>query len=183
MKNRSVIRHAAQFRLGVRPGFEQGFARQRLGTQSFRQRGGNEDILAHQPQVEPGIEQLRNNILHHLVLGAFVFYSWATTVFFRRPMPSISTSITSPTFTLQTPGGVPVHMTSPGRRVMKPETKLTRRGTENIMRLVWPSCFNSPFTQLRMDRLWGSMPVTRQGPRGPEPSTPLALVIHLSFFI
>jgi len=49
-----------------------------------------------------------------------------TTLFFSTPIPSISTSTVSPTPRGPTPAGVPVMMTSPGRRVMIPEMKDTR---------------------------------------------------------
>ena len=45
----------------------------------------------------------------------------------RRPMPSISVTTSSPTFTLTTPSGVPVRITSPGASVMKPLRYLDQR--------------------------------------------------------
>ena len=55
----------------------------------------------------------------------------ASTRFSSTPMPSISTSIRSPTWTGATPAGVPLAITSPGSSVMMDEMKRISSGTGN----------------------------------------------------
>jgi radical SAM superfamily enzyme YgiQ (UPF0313 family) len=50
------------------------------------------------------------------------------------PIPAMLTLASSPGRSGPTPAGVPVAITSPGRSVMTPEMKLTRRGTGKIIR-------------------------------------------------
>src|SRR4029079_7229617 len=66
------------------------------------------------------------------------------TVFFRIPMPSISTSTTSPTFmnsgglrAKPTPSGVPVMRMSPASSLHPAENSCTRRGSLKTMNFVF----------------------------------------------
>ena len=71
--------------------------------------------------------------------------SYAFTLFTSLPTPDISTTTSSPGLMGPTPGGVPVAMISPGRRVITCETKETISETGNIMFFVVPFCLSFPF--------------------------------------
>ena len=84
-------------------------------------------------------------------------------------------ALTGPT--LETPSGVPVRITSPGRRVIIELTKQTISSIENIISLVFPSCLSSPFTKhLISSSGLCSNSVWITGPKGQKVSKLFALV-------
>ena len=100
----------------------------------------------------------------------------ATTVFLSVPMPSISTSTTSPGFrntcgdmAKPTPAGVPVEITSPGWSVITDEMYETIFATSKMRYFVFDRCRTSPFTRHSIERpppFPSSSAVTIQGPIG-----------------
>src|SRR5205814_206946 len=89
----------------------------------------------------------------------------------RMPMPSISTSTTSPIFmnsfgvrALPMPSGVPVMMMSPGASTHPAESSRRSRGSLNTMWRVFESCFVTPFKRVCT--------------RSPAGSSASALTIH-----
>src|SRR5581483_6155422 len=92
------------------------------------------------------------------------------------PIPSTSTSTRSPGDKGPTPSGVPVRITSPGRRVMKLVTNSISVATPKTMSAVVARWRVSPFTRVSTNASFGSSSVSIHGPRGHEPSNPLARV-------
>ena len=74
-------------------------------------------------------------------------YPAAFTGFRSVPMPSISTSTTSPGSTAPTPAGVPVQITSPGSNVITRDTNDTSCTGPKIISLVFASWVTSPLTR------------------------------------
>src|SRR6185312_8490075 len=99
-----------------------------------------------------------------------------TTGFARVPIPSTSTSTTSPSAMGPTPSGVPVSTTSPGSNVMKVVTYSSSAAMPNTMSSVEARCTTSPFSRVSTAMPAGSTSVWTQGPSGADPSKPFARV-------
>jgi len=95
-------------------------------------------------------------------------------------MPWMRTSRRSPDSMGPTPAGVPVRITSPGRRVMLVEMKLTKWKQLKIIWLVLPFCRNCPFWKSWMLRSCGSILVSMYGPSGVKVSKDLERANWLS---
>src|SRR5215211_5019325 len=73
--------------------------------------------------------------------------SFHATGFLNMPIPSMSTSHTSPCVSRETPEGVPVAIRSPGNSVIILEMYRIKKSTEKTIWLVRPSCFTTPLTR------------------------------------
>jgi len=91
-----------------------------------------------------------------------------------RPSPSMATSTISPSRSVDTPAGVPVKMTSPGRRVMALEVYAINSAIEKTICEVRPCCTRPPLTTHETSKSEGSIAVSIHGPKGAKVSNPLA---------
>ena len=83
-------------------------------------------------------------------------------------MPSISVTTSSPTFTLTTPSGVPVRITSPAPSVMNALRYSISAGMSEIMSRVLPCCVTLPLTSVRSARSCGSGTSAASTSHGPS---------------
>src|SRR3954451_6086337 len=128
-----------------------------------------------------------------VIAGWLVLHAHAaTTGLDTTPIPSTSTSTTSPSFidsfgsrAQPTPGGVPVRIRSPGSSVKTRDTYATRNGTSKIRSSVLPSWITSPLSRCTTRRplpLPSSDTGTSSAESGQNVSKPFARVHWLSAY-